>query len=85
MKLGFFLYMIMLIAGAVQGILATDEAAKFVDAKTLWLWRSAFAVLNVTSTGLKAFTSESFSKWMELKKNGVKTGMTEFIAKNTGP
>ena len=74
MKLGLALYAIILMAGAIQGVLASDEAAKYVDAYTLWVLRSAFAILNVTATGLKAFTSESFGKWIEARKNGNGNG-----------
>jgi hypothetical protein len=84
MKLSLVLYAVMLFTSAVAAFLGTDEAAKYINAETLFYLRGGNAIVNGVATGLKAFTSQIFSDWMALKKAGIKTGDTEFL-KNTGP
>ena len=85
MKIGFILYAVMLMSGASLAVLSTEDAAKFVEPKLLFYLRGAISVINVASTGLKAYTSDAYSKWKDAKRNGIKTGDTDFINKATGP
>lgn len=71
MKLDASLYLAMLLLTGIAGILATDEAAKWIDAQTLWFLRSGVTLADAVVTGMKAFTSRGFADWLEKKKQAV--------------
>lgn len=85
MKLSFILYTVMLASSAAANFLGTDEAAKYIAPDALFWARGINAAIGTIATGLKAFTSQVFADWMTAKKNGVKTGNTDFVEKHTGP
>jgi len=77
MKTDLTLYAIMLFSGAFQAFLNTDESAKFIEPETLYWMRGMTGIVNLSSTGLKAFTSEAYGKWKKGLKNGNGKETTE--------
>lgn len=56
----------------IHGMLSTDEAAKYVEAETLWWIRLSMAGVLGGLGGLKMFRSTSYSEHLHEKANGVK-------------
>jgi hypothetical protein len=64
MKLNFILYLGMLATGSLAAFLGTDDAAKYIEPKTLFWITGILGVADQCLTGLKAFTSREFTEWL---------------------
>lgn len=79
LKLGFLLYAVMAVSAAVGAFLGTDEAAKYIEAETLFWARGINVMVSGIALTLKGYTSKSFAEW---HKNKTETSMWK---KDTGP
>ncbi len=73
MIMGFTLYLVMAVTGAVAAFLGTDEAAKYIEPEPLFWARGINGMILTTATVMKGYTSEAFAKWNAARKQQTTT------------
>lgn len=77
------IYVGIAIFGAIASALGSDDAAKYIDAVTLWYAKNVCTAAAAGLLALKMYRSTSYSNFVEERKaNGQGTGNTDILKRS---